>query len=54
MLTLNVVAVNEIDYVIQLLRSGEIVWSWKVHGGFLDEDVARVVRISKFLTQIPE
>jgi hypothetical protein len=54
MLTLNVVAVNEIEYSIQLLRNGEVVWSWKVNGGFLDEDVARVIQKSHFLTQIPE
>ena len=54
MLTLKVVSVDVITYDIQLIRNGNVVWSWKVNGGFLDEDVARVIRISHFLTVVPE
>jgi hypothetical protein len=53
MLTLKVVSVDAITYDIQLIRNGEVVWSWKVNGGFLDEDVARVITLSDFLTKIP-
>jgi hypothetical protein len=53
MLILKVVPVDVITYDIQLIRNEEVVWSWKVNGGFLDEDVARVIVLSKFLTEIP-
>jgi hypothetical protein len=54
MLTLKVYSLNDIDYMIELLRNEEVVWSWKVHFGFLDEDVTKVILNSRFLTQIPE
>jgi len=53
MLILKVVPVDVVTYDIQLIRNEEVVWSWKVNGGFLDEDVAKVIVKSNFLTEIP-
>jgi hypothetical protein len=54
MFDLNVIADDVHEYTIQLVnKRGVVVWSWKVNGGFMDEDIQKVIVISKYLTQIP-